>query len=96
MSNKQIAINWATKQVNQATGFVYSDKFFIPFTNPHTRNKITNDLLSKNVVVWPDNFEGAFLFKKGDPRLKIHSNGTLKAGVWIENENILLLPQMNA
>ena len=96
MSNKNIAIQWATKQIKIATGFVYSDQFFMPFTNPDTRKKIVSELLTKNIVVWPDPINGAFLFKKDDPRLTIASDGVVKVGSWIEGENIMLLNQVAA
>ena len=92
MSNKHIAINWAVIQTKKATGFVYSNKFFEPFTNVDTRNKITKELLARNVIVWTDTKDGAFLFKKGDSRLTVESDGKTKVGVWMEDENILLLP----
>lgn len=92
MSNKNIAITWADKTTKQATGFVYSDRFFEPFTNPQTRSKIVNELLNRNVIVWSDNQTGAFLFKKGDSRLSIEFNGQYKVGVWSENGNLMLLP----
>lgn len=96
MSNKNIAIQWATKQIKKATGFVYSDQFFSPFTNPDTRNKIVQELLSKGVVVWSDLKGGAFLFKKGDSRLKTSTNGVIKVGAWIEGNQILILPEVAA
>lgn len=92
MSNKQIAINWAANQVKQATGFVYSDQFFAPFSNQQTRAKITSELLSKNVLVWPDPQHGAFLFKKNDPRLTMETNGAIRVGYWMEDDSILILP----
>jgi hypothetical protein len=92
MSNKHIAINWAVQQTKNATGFVYSNKFFEPFTNFDTRKKITNELLARNVIVWTDTRDGAFLFRKGDSRLTIKSDGKTKVGVWMEDEKILVLP----
>lgn len=92
MSNKQIAINWATQQVKRATGFVYSDQFFAPFSNQNTRAKIALELLSKNVLVWPDPQDGAFLFKKNDPRLTMETDGNIRVGYWMENDSILVLP----
>lgn len=92
MSNKHIAITWAVKQTNNTTGFVYSEKFFEPFTNFDTRNNITKELLVKNIIAWTDTRDGAFLFKKNDPRLTVESDGKIKVGVWMEDENILLLP----
>lgn len=94
MSNKKIAIKWATEQVNLASGFVYSDQFFKPFTNFDTRKKIINQLYENNVIAWTDTKDGAFLFKRNDSRLRIESNGQIQAGVWMEDENILLLPSM--
>ena len=94
MSNKKIAINWATKQVNSASGFVYSDQFFKPFINFDTRKKIINQLYENNVIAWSDTKDGAFLFKRNDARLHIESNDHIKAGAWIEDEIIILLPSM--
>ena len=94
MSNKKIAIKWAIEQVNSASGFVYSDQFFKPFTDIDARKNIINQLYTNNVIAWSDTKEGAFLFKKDDSRLHIESNGHLKAGAWIEGEKILLLPSM--
>ena len=95
MSNKKIAITWADKTTKKATGFVYSDRFFEPFTNPQTRSKIVNELLNRNVIVWSDTQEGAFLFKKGDARLKVVSDGNIKIGSWTENDNIMILPALS-
>lgn len=92
MSNKHIAINWAVQQTKKATGFIYSDKFFEPFSNIQTRNKIAKELLNKNVIAWTDNKTGAFLFRKDDTRLTIESDGNHKVGIWMEGEKILLLP----
>ena len=92
MSNKHIAINWAVQQTKKATGFVYSDKFFEPFTNLDTRNKITKELLARNIIAWTDTRDGAFLFRKDDSRLTVESDGKTKVGVWMEEENILMLP----
>ena len=92
MSNKHIAISWAVQQTNKTTGFVYSDKFFEPFSNFDTRNKISKELLDRNVIVWTDTRDGAFLFRKDDSRLTVQSNGKIKVGIWMENENILMLP----
>jgi hypothetical protein len=92
MSNKHIAINWAVQQTKNTTGFVYSDKFFEPFTNFNTRNKITQELLARNVIAWTDTRDGVFLFNKGDSRLTVESDGKIKVGVWMEDENILVLP----
>ena len=94
MSNKKIAIKWATEQVNSASGFVYSDQFFKPFNNFDTRKKIINQLYENNVIAWSDTKDGAFLFKRNDARLHIESNGYIKAAAWIEEEKILLLPSM--
>ena len=94
MSNKNIAINWAIKTVKKASGFVYSDLFFQPFSNPETRNRIEAELLANNIVVWPDQSGGAFLFNKNDPRLTVSSHGQLKGAIWIENDNVLVLPSI--
>ena len=92
MSNKHIAINLAVQQTKNTAGFVYSDKFFEPFSNFETRNKITSELLKRNVIAWTDTKNGAFLFRKDDSRLTVHSDGNNKVGIWIEDENILMLP----
>ena len=94
MSNKNIAINWAIKTVKKASGFVYSDQFFQPFSNPETRDKIEGELLANNIVVWSDQYGGAFLFNKNDPRLTISNHGQLKGAVWIDGDNVLVLPSM--
>lgn len=92
MSNKHIAINWAVQQTNKTNGFVYSDKFFEPFSNFDTRNKISKELLDRNVIAWTDTKDGAFLFRKNDSRLTVKSDGKTRVGMWIKNENVLLLP----
>ena len=92
MSNKHIAINWAVKQTKNASGFVYSDKFFEPFTNINSRNKITKELLARNVIVWTDTKDGAFLFKQNDPRLIVETDGEIKVGIWMEEKKVLFLP----
>lgn len=92
MSNKHIAITWAKKQVSFATGLVYSDQFFKPFTNIVTRKKIAKELLENNVIVWSDSKDGAFLFKKGDPRLIINSNDEFLVGMWHGKDKLISLP----
>lgn len=97
MSNKSIAINWAQKQVQAASGFVYSDVFFKPFTNLDTRKKIVNELAKVNVVVWSDTKQGAFIFRKNDSRLNIVSDGTIQVGAWTEGADtdsprVMILP----
>lgn len=92
MSNKKIAVQWAIEQVNIATGFVYSDQFFRPFKSIDTYKMIIKELFNKNIIVWFDNKEGAFLFKKNDPRLHIQNEGNVQFGWWQEEENIFLLP----
>ena len=94
MNNKKIAITWAIEQVNIATGFVYSDQFFRPFKSIDTHKMIIRELYKNNVIVWFDTKEGAFLFKRNDSRLRIESNGQIQVGLWMEDENILLLPSM--
>lgn len=95
MSNKDIAINWAAETINKTTGFIYSDEFFMPFNNK-TRKKIIDDLNDKNIVVWPDPKYGAFLFKKGDPRLTMKTSGKVKVGAWIEDDSVLILNALAA
>jgi hypothetical protein len=97
MSNKTIAINWAQKQVRAASGFVYSDEFFRPFTNPDTQRRIIQELDQRNVTVWPDTKQGAFLFRKNDSRLTVETDGTIRVGVWIQDQDtdepkVLMLP----
>jgi hypothetical protein len=92
MSNKSIAISWASKQVKSASGFVYSNAFFKPFSNTNTRKKIVEELKLQNVVVWTDTKDGAFLFKKGDSRLKIHTVGNQQGAIWCEGDNRMILP----
>lgn len=95
-SNKHIAISWAIKQVTVASGFVYSDKFFGPFSALNNRNKIVTELEKKGVIAWSDTKEGAFLFKKNDRRLSIVKKNNVQIGMWIEGENVMLLPPLHA
>ena len=92
MSNKHIAIGWAKKQVNSASGFIYSDQFFRPFTNLGTRRKIVKVLFDNNVIAWTDTKDGAFLFRRGDPRLLINTCGDTQAGIWMEDDKMMILP----
>ena len=96
MSNKHIAIKWATATVNTAPTFVYSDQFFKPFSNQKTCHKIALELLKNGVVVWPDTKEGAFLFRANDPRLKIVGDANVKIGIYHDGENIMTLPAIHA
>jgi len=92
MSNKHIAIKWATTQAKTAGSFVYSDQFFKPFTNLSTRRKIVQELAKQGVIAWTDTKEGAFLFRSGDARLTIESKDGVRVGAWCENGNIMVLP----
>lgn len=91
MSNKHIAINWAVKQVKAASGFVYSDQFFSPFSES-MKKKIATELSKYGVLVWGDTKQGAFLFKCNDKRLLRNTNGTQEAAVWHETDKIMILP----
>jgi len=92
MSNKHIAIKWATATVKAAPSFVYSDQFFKPFSNQKTCHKIALELLKNGVVVWPDTKEGAFLFRANDPRLMIAKEADVKVAVYHDGENTMILP----
>lgn len=92
MSNKHIAIKWATATVKQAPSFVYSDQFFKPFSNQITRRKITQELAKNGVVVWTDTKEGAFLFRASDTRLTIAKEADVKVGIYHDGENVMVLP----
>jgi hypothetical protein len=94
MSNKHIAIKWATATVKTAPSFVYSNQFFKPFSNQITRRKITQELAKNGVVVWTDTKEGAFLFRANDPRLTIAKDATTKVGSYIDGETVMILPAM--
>ena len=94
ISNKKIAIDWATKSVREATGFVYSDQFFMPFSRQETCLEIAEELLDQGVHVWPDLKQGAFLFKKNDPRLVLSFQEKCVGGAWLEGNNVLILPTM--
>jgi hypothetical protein len=91
MSNKHIAINWAITTVKNASGFVYSDQFFRPFTNQSTRKKIRQELEKRNILVWGLAKDGALLFRANDPRLKVHIENGYRVGTWTEGENIMIL-----
>ena len=92
MSNKHIAIKWATATVKAAPSFVYSDQFFKPFSNQITRRKITQELAKNGVVVWTDTKEGAFLFRANDTRLTIAKDANTKIGVYADGESMMFLP----
>lgn len=96
MSNKHIAIKWATATVKTAPSFVYSDQFFKPFSNEITRRKISDELAKNGVIVWSDTKEGAFLFRANDTRLQIVKDANVKSGVYSDNNNILMLPTIYA
>ena len=93
MSNKHIAIKWATATVKTAPSFVYSDQFFKPFSNESTRRKITQELAKNGVLVWSDTKEGAFLFRANDPKLTIKQDANVKVGMYVD-ENVLMLPAL--
>jgi len=93
MSNKHIAIKWATATVKTAPSFVYSDQFFTPFSNESTRRKITQELAKNGVLVWSDTKEGAFLFRANDPKLTIKQDANVKVGMYVD-ENVLMLPAL--
>jgi|688.fasta_scaffold1436020_1 hypothetical protein len=98
MSNKHIAIKWATATVKTAPSFVYSDQFFKPFSNEITRRKISEELAKNGVVVWSDTKEGAFLFRASDTRLQIikDAKANVKIGAYSDNGNVLMLPPIHA
>ncbi len=96
MSNYRIAIMWAEQTTKLTTGFVYSDRFFEPFSNKKVRKSIVSELLKKNVVVWSDSKLGAFLFKRGDVRLTINKHQNLMSGIWTEGDNMIILPTVEA
>ena len=93
MSNKHIAINWATKMVKDSKKLVFSDQFFQPFTNVKTREKIVKELDARGVIVWanPAN-DNAFLMRKGDARLTVHSDGKIRVAIWADGNNLTVLP----
>ena len=92
MSNKHMAINWASKMVRSTRKLVYSDKFFQPFSNLTTRQKIVRELDQAGVVVWSDTKIGAFLIPKNDSRLTVSTDGQVKIGAWCDGETIVMLP----
>ena len=96
MSNKHIAINWASKTVRSTRRLVYSDKFFQPFSNPATRQKIVRELDRVGVTVWSDTKIGAFLIPKNDSRLTVSTDGQVKIGAWCDGETIVMLPAVEA
>lgn len=91
MSNKHIAINWGFKQAKVAESFVYSDQFFIPFTE-QTQIKITKELRQRGVIAWSDTKGGAFLFRVADPRLVTRADSNTEVGMWVDGDNVMLLP----
>jgi len=96
MSNKHIAIKWATATLKTAPSFVYSDQFFKPFSNQITRRKITQELAKNGVVVWTDTKEGAFLFRANDKRLMIAKEADVKVAIYHDGENTMVLPALPA
>ena len=92
MSNQDIAINWAISTVNIATGFVYSNQFFKPFSSEESGDKIIEKLLDNGVVLWPDQKQGAFIFKKNDPRLVLSFQEKCVGGAWLDGDNTMILP----
>jgi hypothetical protein len=94
MSNKHIAINWAFKQAKAAESFVYSDQFFIPFTE-QTQIKITKELRQRGVIAWSDTKGGAFLFRAADKRLVTNADSKTEVGMWVHGGNVMMLPARN-
>lgn len=95
MSNANIAVKWAKEEVKTASGFIYSDEFFIPMGTEFTKStqrKITAELAVSGVTVWPDTKGGAFLFKSTDKRLRVTTINSQKVATWIENGNVMVLP----
>ena len=94
MSNKHIAISWAENSVKNNKSLVYSDQFFKPFSNTKTRKKIVDTLDKNGIVAWSDSKDGAFLFRKNDPRCIVSENNNYRAAVWEDNGNLIVFPTL--
>lgn len=98
MNNKQIAVAWAKQAVSTGQRFIMSDEYFKPF-NGGVRRAIIRELAADGIVAWDFNNDGAFLFNKGDSRVRIAHNNSVKVGLIILDENtpnsqIILFPEV--
>lgn len=92
-ANKAIAIKWAIQMVNTNKP-VMSDEFFAPFSKKVRANIISELKQKHNVLAWTMQKNGAFLCKLSDSRLKMVSDATLEAGVWVDEDSatVIMLP----